>query len=54
MTHEVSLASVLRHADELASVEVDGEMVIYHRTTDRFHRLDAVATIVWALLSRSL
>jgi hypothetical protein len=42
--------AVLRHRDDVAAVEVDGETVIYDPDAALLHHLDATATAVWHLI----
>lgn len=37
-------------AAALVEQELDGERVVWHPVTGELHHLDAVATVVWALL----
>lgn len=37
-------------AAEAATLELEGETLVYHRRTGEVHRLDAVGSIVWRFL----
>lgn len=42
-----------RRADEVAAVELDGEIVLYDERTQTVHHLNPQATIVWKLCDGS-
>ena len=46
MTHAVR-AGALHARDDLASVALDGELVVYDPTTHELHHLNASAALVW-------
>ena len=49
----ISAATRLRRRDDLASVEVEGETIIYDPVAEMLHHLDRIATIVWRELDGS-
>ena len=46
----ISAASCVRRRGDLASVEIDGETILYDPEAEMLHRLDPIATVVWGEL----
>ena len=46
----ISGATCIRRRDDLASVEIDGETILYDPEAEMLHRLDPIATVVWGEL----
>ncbi|HET9441890.1 MAG TPA: PqqD family protein [Acidimicrobiales bacterium] len=51
---EIDTAHVPVPAPEVASVELDGETVLYHEITRMTHILSPVATVVWSCFDGSV
>ena len=51
---EIDTAHVPVPAPEVASVELDGETVLYHEGTRMTHVLSPVATVVWSCFDGSV
>lgn len=50
---EITTDTTVRPHDDIASVEIDGESVLYDERSGALHHLDATATLVWGCLDGS-